>query len=120
MPDAPFAGAASLSFQYGEFVNRANGRRGVAASHWQWHSQLDTVVPNSNPEDWLGNETVRIRVCSSANYNIVHLLTATVVGTRVSRHRRLSAGNHSPTMGAHSADLHHGSIHDLSDHQAIR
>ncbi len=25
MPDPPLAGAASLSFQYGEFVNKANG-----------------------------------------------------------------------------------------------
>ena len=25
MSDAPFAGAASLSFQYGKFVNKANG-----------------------------------------------------------------------------------------------
>ena len=26
MPDAPFPGAASLSFQYGKFVNMANGK----------------------------------------------------------------------------------------------
>ena len=26
MPDAPFAGAASLSFQYGQFVNKANDK----------------------------------------------------------------------------------------------
>ena len=43
MPDPPLAGAASLSFQYGEFVNKADKKKAQKA---QYQLKIDGSLAN--------------------------------------------------------------------------